>query len=724
MPAMLNANPITCRIGRTLLMVSALYMMPTLAQPPQSPQRPVTDTLHGQALTDPYRWLEGDQEGKPTDEVRQWTTDQNAYTRKVLDDLPGREAIEARLRELMTVGHVGSPAMRGNLYFNTQRDGDQNQSILYVREGHDGEPRVLLDVNTLDPAGLTALGWWNPSPDGSLLAFGLYKSGDENTTLYLMDVATGTWLADEIAGKAGSVDWLPDGKSFFYSKLADINNPYSAQIRHHVVGTHPRQDKLLFEQYKEGPLATTWGPFFSMQREGKWGLIGYHTSTSSNDLWLVNLDNWFATGELKMTTLIEGATANTYGQFIGERLLLTTQVDAPNGMLYEVSVNQPDRDHWRVLIPHRENMVLDDVSETKDLLVIEYKDKAQTRIELMDKDGRAMEHLRLPGIGSAGVSTRFDRNEVFLTFTSFNTPTSIYRFELTTEQATDPDDYELWARPEVPVDPDLLEVRQVAYESKDGTPVTMFIVHKKGLELDGTNPTLLSGYGGFGISMRPYFSATMFPWYEAGGVYAVPNLRGGGEYGDEWHKAGTLGNKQNVFDDFIAAAEYLIDQGYTNKDKLAISGGSNGGLLVGAAMVQRPDLFAAVVCQVPLLDMLRYQDFLMARYWVPEYGDPAQADHFAWLAAYSPYHNVKPGTAYPSALITAGENDTRVHPLHARKFAALLQAITTADPEADPILLWIDLDAGHGGGKPLSLRIRDVADTRMFVMWQLGMLKD
>lgn len=699
-------------------------LMPQLANadPPATPQRPVTDTLHGQTLTDPYRWLEGDAEGKPTDEVREWTAAQNRHTRQMLDGLPGRAAVEARLRELMTVGYIGSPAMRGNRYFNTQREGDQNQPILYLREGHDGEPRVLLDVNALDPDGLTALGWWNPSPDGSLLAFGLYKSGDENTTLYLMDVATGTWLADEIPGKAGGVQWMPDGKSFFYRKLADINNPYSSQILYHTVGTHPRQDKLLFEQYKEGPLATTWGPFFSMQREGKFGLIGYHTSTSSNDLWLVNLDDWFKTGELKMTTLIEGAKANTHGQFIGDRLLLSTQVDAPNGMVYEVKVNQPERDHWRVLIPHRENMVLDDVSETKDLLVIEYKDKAQTRIELMGKDGRAMEHLRLPGIGSAGVSTRYDRNEVFLTFTSFNTPTSIYRFELTTEQATDPDDYELWARPDVPVDPDLLEVKQVTYESKDGTPITMFIVHKKGIELDGTNPTLLSGYGGFGISMRPSFSATMFPWYEAGGVFALPNLRGGGEYGDAWHKAGTLGNKQNVFDDFIAAAEYLIEAGYTSKEKLAISGGSNGGLLVGAAMVQRPDLFEAVVCQVPLLDMLRYQDFLMARYWVPEYGDPAEPEQFAWLAAYSPYHQVEPNVAYPAALITAGENDTRVHPLHARKFAALLQATTTAEHDDDPILLWVDQDAGHGGGKPLNLRIRDVADVRMFVMWQLGML--
>ncbi|MEM9019094.1 MAG: prolyl oligopeptidase family serine peptidase [Planctomycetota bacterium] len=698
--------------------------MPITADPPPTPQHPVTESLHGTEITDPYRWLEGDEQGQPTDEVRQWTADQNGYTREVLDGLPERQGIEARLRELMTVGYAGAPAMRGNLYFNTERKGEQNQPVLYVREGHNGAPRVLLDVNTLDPDGLTALGWWNPCPDGSVLAFGLYQAGDENTTLHLLDVATGQWLADTIPGKAGGVQWLPDGKRFFYSKLRDIDNAYSRQIKLHVVGRHEREDRLLFEQYREGPLATTWGPFFTLQREGRWGLIGYYTSTSSNDLWLVDVEKWLKTGELDKTTLIEGADANTYGQFLGERLLLSTQVDAPNGMVYKVSVSQPDPEHWEVLIPHREDMVLDGVSETKDLLVVEYKAKAQTRIELLGKDGQPMEPLGLPGIGSAGLSTRYDRNEVFITFTSFNTPRSIYRLTLSKKQAIDEDGYELWARPDVPVDPDLLEVKQVTYPSKDGTPVTMFIVHKKGIELDGTNPTLLSGYGGFGVSMRPYFSATMFPWYEAGGVFALPNLRGGGEYGDAWHKAGMLEQKQNVFDDFIAAAEHLIEAGYTSKDKLAISGGSNGGLLVGAAMVQRPDLFEAVVCKVPLLDMLRYQHFLMARFWVPEYGDPAEAEHYRWLAEYSPYHNVEPGTAYPAALITAGENDTRVHPLHARKFAALLQTRTTADQGQQPILLWVDQDAGHGGGKPLSLRIRDVADTRMFVMWQLGMLGD
>ncbi|MEO0475073.1 MAG: prolyl oligopeptidase family serine peptidase, partial [Planctomycetota bacterium] len=564
------------------------------------------------------------------------------------------------------------------------------------------------------------------SPDGSLLAFGLYQAGDENTTLHLMNVATGEWLDDTITGKAGSVQWLPDNKRFFYSKLEDIDNPYSKQIKLHTIGDDPADDRLMFEQYKEGPLATTWGPFFTMQREGNWGLIGYWTSTSSNDLWLVDVKKWIETDELEMTPLIEGENANTFGQFVGERLLLTTQVDAPSGMVYEVDLDRPAREYWRVLVEHDEQRVLQGVSETKDCLVLEYSVKAQTQFELLRQGGGQSPAFMLPGIGSAGISTRHDRNEVFVTFTSFNTPRSVYRLELPVGdfQGRFSDLYELWSRPDIPVDPSLLEVQQVTYNSKDGTPVTMFLVHKKGIELDGSNPTILSGYGGFGISMTPYFSATMFPWYETGGVMAIPNLRGGGEYGDDWHKAGKLENKQNVYDDFIGAAERLIDQGYTSSDKLAIRGGSNGGLLVGAVMVQRPDLCKAVLCGVPLLDMLRYDKFLMAKYWVPEYGDPANKQHFGWLKAYSPYHNVKTGTAYPATLITAGENDTRVHPLHARKMAALLQASSASDPSEKPVLLWVDRDGGHGGGKPLSRRVRDIADQRIFLMWQLGMLGD
>jgi prolyl oligopeptidase len=324
--------------------------------------------------------------------------------------------------------------------------------------------------------------------------------------------------------------------------------------------------------------------------------------------------------------------------------------------------------------------------------------------------------VALPGIGSAGVAAEPDRTEAYLTFTSFNHPTSIFQIDLATPATPGV----IWERPAVPVDPATVEVEQVWYPSKDGTKVSMFLVHRKGLVKNGTNPTILSGYGGFSVSSTPAFSATLFPWFEAGGLYALPNLRGGGEYGDAWHEAGMLDKKQNVFDDFIAAAEWLIAQRYTSSARLAITGGSNGGLLTGAALTQRPDLFRAAISAVPLLDMLRYERFLMARYWVPEYGSAEDANQFDYLRKYSPYQQVKAGTKYPAVMLTAGENDARVHALHARKMAALLQASTASEPGEQPVLIWVDRDAGHGQGKPLNLRIRDAADQRIFLMWQLG----
>lgn len=700
-----------------------------LKQPPHTERRPVTETLHGQTITDNYRWLEGyaapDSLGELTDEVADWTTAQNTHTRNALDNLPGREAITQRIGQLMRVGSTSRPRMRGDLYFNTEREGDQKQGVLYVRQGFNGDKRVLLDVNALDPSGLTALAWYTPNQDGSLLAYGTYQAGDENATLHLLDVATGEKHPDVITGKVGGVSWMPDGKRFVYSKLRDVENPYSRQIRVHTLGQPSEEDLLLFEQHKEGPLATTWGPFFSMSRDGRWLALGYYTSTSSNDLWLVDLEQAILTGNLNRIDLVVGEDANTYPFFAHDRLYLNTQVDAPNGKVYSLNPHEPFREAWSVVLPEADGYVLRDLYEAQGTLIAGYEHKAHDTFIAYTPEGKKLATIPLPGagLGSAGISTHHDRTEAFIGYTSFNEPTSIYRLNLADaiKPGSTNDTYTLWARPEVPVDPGLIDVKQVTYTSKDGTPVTMFLVHKKGTQLTGDNPTLLYGYGGFNISMTPYFSATMFPFFEAGGVYAVANLRGGGEYGDAWHKAGMLDNKQNVFDDFIAAAQWLIETGYTNPDKLAIAGGSNGGLLVGAVMVQRPELFKAVICGVPLLDMLRYQHFLMARYWVPEYGDPAKPEDFTWLKAYSPYHNVTSETSYPATLVTAGENDTRVHALHARKFAALLQTETAATPTQAPILLWVDQEGGHGQGKPLDLRIRDVVDQRAFLMWQLGM---
>ena len=700
----------------------AFLCLPLVVQAqPATPVEPVTDTYHGTEIVDPYRWLEGsaapEVEGDEAldERVREWSLAQNAHTRERLDSLPGRAALEARMTPLMEIGVIGLPQVRGDLHFYTERAGDQAQPVLYVRKGADGDPRELLNVNTLDEAGLTALAWFTPSQDGSLVAFGTYRSGDENSTLFVLRTTDGSWLSEEIPGKVNGVNWLPGDDGFLYHRLRALDDPYSGQIKLHRLGRHHTQDPLLFEQYREGPLATTWGPFATLDKNARWLQLGYYTSTSSNDLWFYDFREWQKTGELKRQDLFVGEEGTAFGEVVGDTLYIQTTIDAPNGRVIAVDLKKPARDDWRTVVAERDDAVLDSVSVAKSGLVVTWQKDAYNQVELFGFDGESRGAVELPGIGSVGVASEADRHEIFYSYTSFNEPRSIYRQDLRRGGRT------LWERPDVPVDPSLVEVKQVWYPSKDGTKVSMFIVHRKGLELDGARPTILYGYGGFNISMNPSFSATLFPWLEAGGVYAVANLRGGGEYGAEWHRAGMLDQKQNVFDDFIAAAEYLQAEGYTDAEHLGIFGGSNGGLLTGAMLTQRPELFGAVVVGVPLLDMLRYQHFLMARYWVPEYGSSEVPEQFEFIRAYSPYHNIEPGTAYPATLLTAGANDMRVHALHARKMAAALQAASTSDPAEEPVLLWVDYDAGHGQGKPLHLRVRDVVDRYLFMGSQLGL---
>jgi prolyl oligopeptidase len=692
--------------------------------PPPTKVDPVEDTLHGVKFVDKFRWLEGDNSdaknmGKATPEVEAWTTAQNAYTRSVLDSLPGRKALEEKMRPLMEIGTVSAPGMRGDRYFFSKREGTQNQAVLYYRDGYKGETKTLLDPAVLDPTGLTTVSASIPSEDGKLLAYGTYRKGDEATTMYVMDIATGKLLPDVIPGKVDGVDWLPDGSGFFYRNLWDVSNPYAGQYMFHKLGDKVENDKQLFRQYKpeeNAKLATTWGPGGALSRDGKWILKSYSTSTKANDLWFGKAEEFFKTGKVTWTTISEGADARFVADFAGDTMFLQTDDgNAPNGQVYAVDLNNAAKDKWKLIIPTRKDVVITGVGVAKGILAVTTMVNATSRIELYDFAGKSLGNLRLPQeIGTAGLSIRDDRTEAYLSFSSYNYPTTIFRVDLAKPTA----EPELWERPAVPVDPATVEVKQEWYSSKDGTRVPMFIIHKKGLKLDGNAPTVLYGYGGFNISMTPGFSATLFPWFEAGGVYAVANLRGGGEFGEAWHRSGMLESKQNVFNDCIAAGEYLVEKGYTNPNRLAVSGGSNGGLLVGAMVVQRPDLFRAAICAVPLLDMLRYQDFLMARYWVPEYGSAEDKVQFETLKAYSPYQNIKAGTKYPAVLITAGEHDSRVHPLHARKMAAALREATTS---GHPILYWGDTEAGHGQGKPLNLRLRDAVDQRIFLMWQLGM---
>ncbi|RNC81598.1 MAG: S9 family peptidase [Phycisphaera sp.] len=716
-----------------LAFAGSTYAQP--GEPPATEIRTVSESIQGTEIRDDYRWLEGDDSGNMTDELAEWTDSQNDYTRQVLDNIPGRDKLEARLRELMEIPSISTPSMYGDRYFYRTREGDQPQSIVKVRKGLDGEERVLLDPEEIDPSGLTTVSWTAPNPDGSLMAFGMYYAGDENSTLYVMDVETGEWLAEEIPGKVRLDQWLPDSSGFYYSALEDLDDAYSGVTRFHKLGTHHRQDRTLFRQHdlstfygdldyseeKLTQLATTWGPWIAPSEDGKWALVGYWTGTSGVDLWAADLDHWYETGELNLETVAIGMEGRPGSMdFSEDTLFMQSTIGAPNGRIVAIDMNNPGYDNWTDIIPEDPNLVLQGTGFADGIISVNYLDKAQTSISLYKLDGSPISELELPGIGSAGLSTSDDRTEAFLTFTSYNTPTSIYHIDLAQPNA----EPTLWARPDVPVDPDSVIVKQVWYESKDGTPISMFIVHPKNLELDGNNPTILYGYGGFNVSITPSFSSTMFPWFEEGGVYAIANLRGGGEYGAKWHEAGRMENKQNVFDDFIAAGEYLIDNKYTNSDKLGIAGGSNGGLLTGAVMAQRPDLFAAVECHVPLLDMLRYQDFLMARYWVPEYGSAENPEQFETLLAYSPYHNIQKGVEYPAIFLTAGENDTRVHPLHARKMAALVQASTASSPSEKPVILWVDREAGHGGGKSLDQRVRDIADRRIFMMRQLGVITE
>jgi prolyl oligopeptidase len=694
--------------------------------PPETRSEPVTDLLHGHSIVDAYRWLEGDNEpvslGRVTPEVAEWTDAQNAYTRRVLDSLPGRSALEQRLRPLMEVGSVWAPAVRADRYFYARREGSQNQPVIYVRKGYRGADHVLLDPAKIDGTGLTTITWTSPSRDGRLLAYGTYRAGDENATLHLLDVDTRRELPVEIVNKVEAPQWLPDGSGFLYRNLGDAGNPYSARVLFHRLGTNPVSDEVLFRQFtpEEDPkLATTWGPSFSLSHDGRWVLFGYWTDTRSNDLWVASLDEYRRTGSLAKHAVSVGTEGTAAGTVIGGQLYLHTTKGAPRGRVVGASVDMPGEAHWCDVVPERPDAVIDGVAFARGRMVVTWLRNASSVVEVFDMSGRSEGLVRLPGIGSATVDVEEDSTEAYLTFTSFNHPASIFRIDLSVPQA----EPELWERPAVPVDPSLVDVDQIWCPSKDGTPISMFLVHRKGLVRSGDAPTILWGYGGFNISCTPAFSPTLFPWFEDGGVYALPNLRGGGEYGDGWHEAGTLGRKQNTFDDFASAAEWLIANRYTSPARLSIAGGSNGGLLTGALVTQRPDLFRSAIVAVPLLDMLRYQYFLMARYWVPEYGTSEDAAQFEWLAAYSPYHHVRPGTPYPAVFLTAGEHDTRVHALHARKMAAALQAATTSDPSIRPVLLWVDRESGHGQGKPLSLRLRDVVDQRIFTMWQLGMLE-
>lgn len=678
------------------------------AYPPSNAEK-VVDRLHGVEVADPYRWLEEADKA----EVRAWVDKQSEHTKGVLDKLPGRDKIHARLEKLLDIGTLGTPVPRQGRYFYTRRDGKQNQAILYVREGLKGKDRALVDPNTLAADGTVAMDWWFPSRDGKLLAYGLSKDGSEQSVLHIRDVATGKDLDDRIdRTRYCSVAWLPDGKGFYYTRnpaagsVPKGEENYHKHVFFHELGTEPAKDvKVLGEGRPAEDM-----PSVALSPDGRWLAVTEHQGWAKSEVFLAERVKGKA---LTFLPLVEKVNAVFDVVVRNERLYVRTNHEAPRYRLFTVDPAKPARDQWQELIPEGKE-VLDSVTAIGDLLVAEFMQQASSRLRLYDLAGKQRHEIKLPTLGTvAGLGGEWDGKELLFGFQSFTVPQSIYHCSFESLTAAP----ELWDRVQADIDFAKYEVEQVKYPSKDGTEITMFLAHKKGLEKNGKTSTLLYGYGGFNISLTPVFSASRFLFLEQGGLIAIPNLRGGGEYGEEWHQAGMLGKKQNVFDDFLGAADWLIREKYTSSPHLVIQGGSNGGLLVGAAVTQRPEVFRAVVCQVPLLDMVRYHKFLIARLWIPEYGSADAADQFKWLYAYSPYHRVKDGTAYPAVLLEAAESDSRVDALHARKMAARLQAATSSD---QPILLRLETKAGHGAGKPRGKIVEELTDTWSFIFWQLG----
>ena len=667
------------------------------AQPPKTKVEPVKEVIHGVTITDPYRWLED----QNSPETRAWINAQVQYTDSTLKGLPVRDRIRSRLSQLMTIERVNAPSERGGRYFYTRRAPGQNQFVIYVRTGLHGKDEVLLDPNPLSPDHTTSAGLMGISRDGYIAAIYLRQGGEDEIALSFVDVSTRKPLPDSLPkARYMGVSMLPDNSGFYYS----LWTPKGSHVFLHKFGARQNSDSAIFgEGY-----GSEYVILARLSEDGRYlmTLAQLGSAGRKSDIFVQDLANHGA-----LRPIVQGLDGHFFGAIGGDTLFLETDWNAPNGRVLAVDLKHPERQNWREIVPER-SYSLEEFSIVGGKLALNYLENVHTRIEIVDVNGKPVRDVALPGIGSAnGPSGRWESNEGFVNYSSFAQPPIILHVNLQTGQT------ERWYETKAPFDPGSIQVEQVWYESKDKTRIPMFLVHKRGLARDGRRPVFLTGYGGFSIAETPSFSATAALWSEFDGVFALPGLRGGGEFGEKWHRAGQLESKQNVFDDFIAAAGWLIANKYTNPSKLAIEGGSNGGLLVGAALTQRPDLFQAVVCGAPLLDMLRYQKFKIAKFWVPEYGSSDDPEQFKYIYKYSPYQNVRKGVKYPAVMFVTGDADTRVDPLHARKMAALLQASTASDR---PVLLHYDTKAGHSAGLPVDRQVENLADNLAFVVWQLG----
>jgi prolyl oligopeptidase len=675
------------------------------------------DEYHGVKVADPYRWLEDDNSA----ETEAWVKAENKLAFAYLEALPERRRFQERLTKLWNYERFGLPEHQGGRYFYTHNGGLQNQRVLFVAETLEAKPRVLLDPNTLSTDGTVALAGYAPSEDGGLLAYGLSKAGSDWEEWHVRDVATGEDRSDLVEWvKFSGAAWRKDGSGFYYSRY---DAPKAGEekkglnefqkLYFHKIGTKQAEDALVYERKDHGD----WGFSADVTDDGRYLVMNVSQGTDPK--------NRFFYKDLReekspvVELLNQFDAAYEFINNVGPIFFFRTDLGAPRGRVMAIDIERPEQEHWVEVIGQAASDALERVSLMHGQFLCAYLHDAHSLVKIFATEGKAapakfVRDLALPALGSAGgFGGKIDDTETFYSFTSFTVPGSVYRLDLKTGEST------VYREPHVEFHPQDYETKQIFYQSKDGTQVPMFITHKRGLKLDGKNPTLLYGYGGFGISLTPTFNVTDIAWMEKGGVFAMPNLRGGGEYGEDWHQAGVKLKKQNVFDDFIAAAEWLIANHYTSTPKLAIQGGSNGGLLVGACMTQRPDLFGAALPAVGVMDMLRFDKFTIGWSWRSDYGSPADAKDFRALSAYSPLQALKPGVRYPATLITTADHDDRVVPAHSFKFAARLQECQAKD--GPPVLIRIETRAGHGGNKPMSKVIAERADELAFIAKALGM---
>jgi prolyl oligopeptidase len=669
----------------------------------------IVDDLHGQKVADPYRWLED--ATKP--EVTAWMDAQDGFARAEIAKLPGRDAIAARLREVFYFDAVGAPTHRQGHYFFTRKHADKEKMVVYWKSGEKAAEQVLFDPNTWSTDGSSGLGGWWPSRDGRLVAYAKKENNADETVTYIRDVATGKdLLADVIPGtKYSGASWTPDSKAFYYTWVPEVggdvtvaNRPGFAEIRLHKVGGNPSTDVIIHPATHDPQTFLGGG----VSWDGRWLTASVQHGWNSSDLYFKDskkpTSSW--------TPLAVGIDANFDVTIWKDKFYVTTNDGAPRYRVFQVDPKKPARAGWKEIIPQSAD-TLESVSVVGQHLVLSYLHDAASVMQIHDLSGKKVRAIDLPPLGtSGGIGGNPDEDTGYFGFSSFTEASTTYQTSIKTGAVKE------WSRVTIPIDTSTMIVEQIRYPSKDGTSIPMFLFHRKDAVKNGKTPVILYGYGGFNVSLTPGFSSSRAVWLERGGMLAIPNLRGGGEFGEDWHKAGMGANKQNVFDDFIGAAQYLIDSGWTSPAHLAIQGGSNGGLLMGAAMTQAPELFRAVICAVPLLDMIRYHQFGSGATWVPEYGSADDASQFQTLFAYSPYHHVVDGTKYPALLMLSADHDDRVDPMHARKFTAEVQHANTSDY---PALLRIEKNSGHGGADAVKQAVEQNADTFAFLERELGM---